>query len=822
MGSLRRLHVLLRWVLDEYPAPEGVVGDGTLERARWLGAQAREAHALLTKGAPIGGALLAIFTRGRTGAGLTRDVEARMRGHGEVIGRTALSLFAGHEAHVTGARVITLAEALAEEATVLGGTSAEAALAVCRTWRKAQAVHARSIEKGQICLGKLKYRDAARAFLKARTALESPAAAAGLKAAKAGEALEQRHEAEMTAAREAIWQLKPRLGAAILERAGVGFPRDDVRDLLEEARNLAENQEHLRTAFDAGAAGEFGKAERWLTRVQQAAAGPGPLTDAIPIWAASTAMGRGAAERAIDHLQALTNPDARYRLGLALATCGRWLAATAAFRDAGKPDLEACAQLRADARRRETMIRLQQLVASQSAGEAERALDRALAEEPDPVLESIRTRTLEPMRHQASWNRGTGAERLVRARQAIGRDPDAANVHLWFVALDALVDEDSALVPEWLSATVAVVANMAQSLRLGPEAGKIPAAKAKALQAMLIRRAEQRLDLAREQAPELERAWRDHWRVEVGALEARRKRFALPRHNKTYLTPGLWERTEARPPRPGEVSMGTPLARLLPVLYTPWAAVAGAILAEDMDRAALVAPQTDERPDDASRLGRNLWELARGLRLVATGDAAGWEHVAAGKPGWEAAIQLRQRIDDAAHAHTRDWKADEFADLPKAVIDSRDKFLTAWKQQLATPRAQHGWVSFRVSELVFQLNGKRIKPADAKKRLEGWLQDVPDHDNAKHVLRQVQRTLSETELNAALKRGNVDQAVQIAVRSGDDAIRINLAGILMGALSENFGKISFEEVAQTLRWVSRLTPQDPDLRELAKKLGVSL
>lgn len=822
LSNLRRLDVILRWALEEVPPPTGLAPPSGLERIRWLGRQSLQAQEILARSAPFAAAGWSYLIHRCSLQGLRSRLAARMQLQGEELARASLAMMEPHRHVASGAAFIRRAEQLAAEARDLGAPSADEATRLCAAWRKAQRQHAKAIDKAQEYLAALQYRAAADAFLRAHTALQSPLTRVGMQIAREGMAIEADHDNELSDVRLAVREQSWAEAHARLSRIWARFPREDVRRLLARVSDSLEARGSIRAGFVSAVAGEYGKAERCFA---QAAERMGEQVEGAPrmaLWLAGAAVARGAPERAVDHLAEPADREEQRLRGLVLAACSRWLEALQCFENAGAEHEAVIARQRLLLRRRACLERVVALLDREAFSEAERFLVGETGQDADPMLLAVLERSVRPQVEQARWRAMGPRERLMAAGRDLMREPDAGKLHLWFVALDSLVDEDTALVPDWMAAVAAVAANMQHSPRLGALEGQLPESRRNLIREMLLARVERRLDLAREQTPDLERAWRDCWRVERAALDAREKRHSLPRAGDLHLTPGLWNRLDARPAAPGLATVGTFLARCLPVLYTALDKVAAAMVAKDPERAADLYGPVSGPENDVVLFGKALGEFAVGSRVVAGGDARGWEVVASGKAAMESSRYLRDRLDDAAFAVTRAWEESDEDAPDQGELGRRAVFVSGWRTQLDSARARTAHVDVEVALLIPRLNGNSVGRKEAIKHLEGLLAIVPGHVGAGQLLLNVKRIEVAGELDAALKRGQFDRAVNLAVEAGHDDLRLMLANEFRKILVSGLGRMESGEATRLMRWIARLDPSDKEIRDFARANGISL
>jgi hypothetical protein len=697
---------------------------------------------------------------------------------------------------------------VAADMALCGAADEEAALKRRVTdWRRTVTTYQQAIGDGHVALRKLRYRDAAAAFEVAERHFVTEEASKGLAAARAGLRTERHYDTLLECAVEALAAGRPITARAWAERARAKLPRDDAQALVLLAERLEEAGAHERDAFEAARAGAWSRAERAFGSVEATLGPAHPAAGLSRLRQASMAILRGTPERALSHLDGLPGREAAARRGLTLSLLGRHAAAAACLRDAGHEAQAACARAHAARRTWHTLVAIADSVSRKAWDEAERLAGAHLAVEDDAAVQAALQGTVAPGRARHAWETTSAAARVASSLTELRASPGAAALHNWFVALDEAREGDPAHVPDWLAAAAAVIANLDTSPAFDTPHRAWLAQDREALRSKLRERVEQFLDAAREAAPASEQGWRDLWRIEAGALELASPERRWPTLAGLNVTPGLRQRLGGAgtplPTRPG----ASPEDQAFVALYSPWAAPVGAWLARDSERVLLLArDRSTEEGDPAARgFVAAMVVIERAIQGLEAGDGRALE---AAKPHgatvkahgpWREAIdrlagRLVERLDD---------EGDDLGPLVKA-----------WRDLTGSEPAAVWYVRHEAAVIAKRLDDKQLAPEEALRRLQGLLGIAPGHAIATDLMQRIRDRQAAPRIDAALNRGELAQAVAIALRECSPSVRSRLAELLLEHLEQHAQRLSRSEIRRWAGWMHELVPDNPLYEEL--------
>jgi hypothetical protein len=697
---------------------------------------------------------------------------------------------------------------LAADLALCGAAAEEATLRQrVADWRRSVTSYQQAISDGQAALRGLRYRAATAAFEAGERLFATEEAIRGVAAAQAGLQTERHYDAMLERAAEALAAGLPITARAWAERAWAKLPRDDARGLAAQAEQEEEAGAHERDAFEAAQAGAWARAERAFGSVEATLGPSHPAAAVSRLRQASMAVLRGMPERALSHLDGLSGREAAARRGLALSLLGRHVAAAECLQSAGHEAQAATAQAHATRRMWQTLAAIADSVSRKAWDEAERLASAHLAVEDDAAVQAALRDTIRPGRARQAWDSSSAAARVASSLAEVRATPCGGALHNWFVALDEARAGDPLQVPDWLVAVAAVIANLDASPAFDAPHRSWLTEDREALRSRLRERVEQFLDASRETAPASEQVWRDLWRVEAGALELAGPGRPWPVVAGLHVTPGLRRLLALGGSAVPTPTHAGPEDRAFVALYSPWAAPVGAWLARDTDRVLQLARDLDASADVPSASGfvAAMVAIEQALRGLEAGDASALEAVKSHEGSLKAHGPWREAVDRLA-GRLVERLDDEGGELGPLV--------RAWREITGSEAAAAWFVRHETGVIARRLDDKRLGPEEALRQLNGLLVIAPGHAMATDLMQRIRDRQAAPRIDAARNRGDVAQAVAIAMREGSPSLRARLAEILLDDLKKQAWRLSRPEIRRMAGWLRELVPENPLYEEL--------
>ncbi len=143
-------------------------------------------------------------------------------------------------------------------------------------------------------------------------------------------------------------------------------------------------------------------------------------------------------------------------------------------------------------------------------------------------------------------------------------------------------------------------------------------------------------------------------------------------------------------------------------------------------------------------------------------------------------------------------------------LDEKDQitFAKSWLETTASKAARNYYTECKTEEIRMQIGKERITPKQGLSKLH----ELTDIDTSNPVYRdlinRIEVILANEEVHLYLKRGETENAVNRAMRSGNREVKQTLAEVLFSVLQEadRTGRISQWERMQVVGWITNLVP----------------
>ncbi len=143
-------------------------------------------------------------------------------------------------------------------------------------------------------------------------------------------------------------------------------------------------------------------------------------------------------------------------------------------------------------------------------------------------------------------------------------------------------------------------------------------------------------------------------------------------------------------------------------------------------------------------------------------------------------------------------------------LDEKDQitFAKSWLETTASKASRNYYTECKTEEIRMQIGKERITPKQGLSKLR----ELTDVDTSNPVYRdlinRIEVILANEEVHQYLKRGETENAVNRAMRSGNREVKQTLAEVLFSILQEadRQGRISYEERMQVVGWITKLVP----------------
>ena len=143
-------------------------------------------------------------------------------------------------------------------------------------------------------------------------------------------------------------------------------------------------------------------------------------------------------------------------------------------------------------------------------------------------------------------------------------------------------------------------------------------------------------------------------------------------------------------------------------------------------------------------------------------------------------------------------------------LDEKDQitFAKSWLEANASKAARNYYTECKTEEIRMQIGKERITPKQGLSKLR----ELTDIDTSNPVycdlVNRIEVILANEEVHQFLKRGETENAVNRAMRSGNREVKQTLAEVLANVLQEadRQGRISYSERMQVVGWITNLVP----------------
>jgi hypothetical protein len=181
------------------------------------------------------------------------------------------------------------------------------------------------------------------------------------------------------------------------------------------------------------------------------------------------------------------------------------------------------------------------------------------------------------------------------------------------------------------------------------------------------------------------------------------------------------------------------------------------------------------------------------------------------KNQWQNALQLAKQFKQLIQKNS-EWlsEIDRLCELIVRELDEKDQitFAKLWLETTSSKASRNYYTECKTEEIRMQIGKERITPQQGLSKLR----ELTDIDTSNPVYRdlisRIEVVLVNQEVQQFLKRGEIESAVNRAMRSGSREVKQTLAEVLFSILQEGdrTGRISYGERMQVVGWITKLVP----------------
>ena len=181
------------------------------------------------------------------------------------------------------------------------------------------------------------------------------------------------------------------------------------------------------------------------------------------------------------------------------------------------------------------------------------------------------------------------------------------------------------------------------------------------------------------------------------------------------------------------------------------------------------------------------------------------------KNQWQNALQLAKQFKQSIQKNS-EWlsEIDRLCELIVRELDEKDQitFAKLWLETTSSKASRNYYTECKTEEIRMQIGKERITPQQGLSKLR----ELTDIDTSNPVYRdlinRIEVILANEEVHQYLKRGETENAVNRAMRSGNREVKQTLAEVLFSFLQEadRTGRISYGERMQVVGWITNLVP----------------
>jgi hypothetical protein len=237
-----------------------------------------------------------------------------------------------------------------------------------------------------------------------------------------------------------------------------------------------------------------------------------------------------------------------------------------------------------------------------------------------------------------------------------------------------------------------------------------------------------------------------------------------------------------------------------PLLYTPLGIAIAACLDGDIERGLQLKHQNSgylnhkEHFDNAQAM-LSYFEACHLLK----------------KNQWQNALKLAKQFKQSIQKNS-EWlnEIDRLCESIVRGLDEKDQitFAKSWLEVTSSKLAKNFYTECKTEEIRTQIAQDKITPQQGLSRLR----ELNDIDTSNPVYRdlvnRIEVVMANQEVHQFLKRGEIESAVNRAMRSGNREVKQTLAEVLFSILQEGdrTGRISYGERMQVVGWITKLVP----------------
>ena len=181
------------------------------------------------------------------------------------------------------------------------------------------------------------------------------------------------------------------------------------------------------------------------------------------------------------------------------------------------------------------------------------------------------------------------------------------------------------------------------------------------------------------------------------------------------------------------------------------------------------------------------------------------------KNQWQNALQLAKQLKQSIQKNS-EWlsEIDRLCELIVRELNEKDQitFAKLWLETTSSKASRNYYTECKTEEIRMQIGKERITPQQGLSKLR----ELTDIDTSNPVYRdlinRIEVILANEEVHQYLKRGETENAVNRAMRSGNREVKQTLAEVLFSFLQEadRTGRISYGERMQVVGWITNLVP----------------
>ncbi|PZU97289.1 MAG: hypothetical protein DCE90_06960 [Pseudanabaena sp.] len=143
-------------------------------------------------------------------------------------------------------------------------------------------------------------------------------------------------------------------------------------------------------------------------------------------------------------------------------------------------------------------------------------------------------------------------------------------------------------------------------------------------------------------------------------------------------------------------------------------------------------------------------------------------------------------------------------------LDEKDQitFAKSWLENTASKSAKNYYTECKTEEIRIQLANEKITPRQGLSKLRELTDIDASNPVYRDIINRIEVILANEEVFQFLKRGETENAVNRAMRSGNREVKQTLAEVLVNILQEadRQGRISYGERMQVVGWITKLVP----------------